>query len=91
MGPAARSVEARRGGSSAGDEYRACLKLGVKNLKDPAEAIRQAYQRVCVDLRTLTEVGLYGYHQVPPQHRQWIWHKDLDQARKDLPIKRTRH
>jgi endonuclease YncB( thermonuclease family) len=70
-----------------GYEYRACVKLGARELTDPAEAIGQAYQRVCVDLRTLTEVGLYGYHQVPPQHRLWIWATDLDQARGDLPIR----
>jgi endonuclease YncB( thermonuclease family) len=69
-----------------GYEYRACIKLGVKQLTDPAEVIGGAYQRVCVDLRNLTEVGLYGYHQVPPQHRLWIWETDLEQARRDLPI-----
>jgi hypothetical protein len=69
-----------------GYEYRACIKLGARELTDPADAIAQAYQRVCVDLRTLTEVGLYGYHQVPPQHRLWIWATDLEQAREDLPI-----
>lgn len=69
-----------------GYEYRACIKLGARELPDPAHAIGEAYQRVCVDLRTLTEVGLYGYHQVPPQHRLWIWAKDLDRAREDLPI-----
>ncbi|GAA3256868.1 hypothetical protein [Nonomuraea helvata] len=70
-----------------GYEYRACVKLGTQHLDDPAEAIGEAYQRVCVDLRTLTEVGLYGYHEVPPPYRLWIWAKDLDQARRDLPIK----
>ncbi|MFJ3442462.1 hypothetical protein ACIPM2_14970 [Streptomyces sp. NPDC086081] len=69
-----------------GYEYRACVKLGAREVGDPAEAIGQAYQRVCVDLRTLTEVGLYGYHGVPPQHRLWIWEDDLEQARADLPI-----
>jgi hypothetical protein len=34
----------------------------------------------------MTEVGLYGYHAVPPQHRLWIWASDLEQARKDLPL-----
>ncbi|MGW0585304.1 hypothetical protein ACWD25_57715, partial [Streptomyces sp. NPDC002920] len=61
-------------------------KLGTRELTNPAEAIAQAYQRVCVDLWTLTEVGLYGYHQLPPQQRLWIWATDLEQARKDLPI-----
>jgi endonuclease YncB( thermonuclease family) len=69
-----------------GYEYRACVKLGAREVTDPAKAIGQAYQRVCVDLRTLTEVGLYGYHGVPPQHRLWIWEDDLEQAREDLPI-----
>ncbi|MER5326314.1 hypothetical protein [Streptosporangium roseum] len=59
-----------------GHEYRACIKLGTAHLEDPAAAIGQAFQRVCVDLRTLAEVGLYGYHQAPPPHR----------ARADLPI-----
>ncbi|MGW0581592.1 hypothetical protein ACWD25_37925, partial [Streptomyces sp. NPDC002920] len=40
-----------------GYEYRACIKLGTRELTNPAEAIAQAYQRVCVDLWTLTEVG----------------------------------
>ena len=69
-----------------GYEYRACIKLGTPQLQDPAKAISEAYQRVCVDLRTKTEVGLYGYHDVPPQHRLWIWEKDLQQARKDLAL-----
>jgi hypothetical protein len=69
-------------------EYRACVKLGIKNLQDPAKAIAEAYERVCVDLRTMTEAGLYGYHAVPPQHRLWIWASDLEQARTDLPLVR---
>ncbi|MEU2270231.1 hypothetical protein ABZ568_28270 [Streptomyces olindensis] len=69
-----------------GYEYRACIKLGAREVPDPAKAIGQAYQRVCVDLRNLTEVGPYGYHRVPPHHRLWIWEDDLEQARKDLPI-----
>jgi hypothetical protein len=69
-----------------GHEYRACIKLGARDLDDPADAIEDAYQRVCVDLRTLTEVGLFGHHQVPPAQRLWIWAKDLEQARKDLAL-----
>ncbi|WP_436764318.1 hypothetical protein [Streptosporangium sp. V21-05] len=70
-----------------GYEYRACIKLGARTLDDgPAPAIGQAFQRVCVDLRTLAEVGPYGYHQVPPAQRLWIWTTDLTQARRDLPI-----
>ncbi|MFG1946734.1 hypothetical protein [Nonomuraea sp. NPDC048826] len=69
-----------------GYEYRACVKLGAVSLPDPAAAIAAAYQRVCVDLRTLTEVGLFGYHEVPPAQRLWIWATDLEQAREDLPL-----
>ncbi|MFI7709306.1 hypothetical protein [Nonomuraea sp. NPDC049480] len=39
-----------------------------------------------MDLRILTEVGLFGYHQVPPSQRLWIWAADLELARKDLPL-----
>ncbi|WP_433369527.1 hypothetical protein [Streptosporangium sp. CA-115845] len=70
-----------------GYEYRACIKLGARTLDDgPAAAIGQAFQRVCVDLRTLAEVGPYGYHHIPPGQRLWIWNSDLDQACRDLPI-----
>jgi hypothetical protein len=37
-----------------GYEYRACIKLGARDLDDPADAIAEAYQRVCVDLATAT-------------------------------------
>ncbi|MEV6158472.1 hypothetical protein AB0L53_49905 [Nonomuraea sp. NPDC052129] len=63
-----------------GYEYRACIKLGVKNLIDPAKTIDKAYRRVCIDLQNLQNVGLYGYHQVPPQHRLWIWQDQIQQA-----------
>ncbi|GAA2767572.1 hypothetical protein GCM10010103_66140 [Streptomyces paradoxus] len=71
-----------------GYEYRACIKLGTLDLQDPAKAIEDAYQRVCVDLRTPTPtvVGLYGYHDVPPAQRLWIWESDLEQAREDLHL-----
>ncbi|GAT68824.1 nuclease [Planomonospora sphaerica] len=85
-----------------GYEYRACIKLGTADLvlpgtggasdaagaraAAPEQVIGEAFSRVCVDLRTLTEVGLYGYHRIPPAQRLWIWATDLDQARKDLPI-----
>ncbi|MEV6275486.1 hypothetical protein [Nocardia sp. NPDC051832] len=67
-------------------EYRALIKLGAANLDDPAATLDEAFQRVCVDLRDLTEVGLHGYHKVPPPHRLWFWAKDTEQARRDLPI-----
>jgi hypothetical protein len=69
-----------------GYEYRACIKLGVKNLTNPARTIGEAYQRVCVDLQTMTETGLHDYFRIPPHLRLWIWQTDLEQARKNLPI-----
>ncbi|MFS1299854.1 hypothetical protein [Streptosporangium longisporum] len=70
-----------------GYEYRACVKLGSGDLRDgPGAAIRQAFQRVCVDLGTMRETGLYGYHRIPPARRLWIWETDLERARRDLPI-----
>ncbi|WP_194814943.1 nuclease [Nocardia sp. XZ_19_385] len=67
-------------------EYRALIKLGAANLENAAATMDEAFQRVCVDLRDLTEVGLHGYHEVPPPDRLWFWAKDIEQARRDLPI-----
>jgi endonuclease YncB( thermonuclease family) len=69
-----------------GYEYRAAIKLGRKQLGDPADAIADAYQRLCVDLRDLRLVGKYDYFPVPPSQRLWIWEDDLDQARRDLDL-----
>lgn len=54
-------------------EYRALIKFGDRTLSLPEQAIDDAYQRVCVDLRTLSSDGSYRYYQMPPQHRLWIW------------------
>lgn len=75
-----------------GYEYRACVKLAAalddpRNPRTPADLIADAFQRVCVDLRTLTEVGKFGYFEVPPSQRLWIWETDLDQARRDLGLR----
>jgi hypothetical protein len=69
-----------------GYEYRACIKLSVAQLDDPAAAIAEAYQRHCVDLRDLQLVGKFDYFQVPPSQRLWIWEDDLPQAREDLDL-----
>jgi endonuclease YncB( thermonuclease family) len=69
-----------------GYEFRAAIKLGVEELADPAVAIAEAYQRLCVDLRTLRLVGKFDYHQVPPSKRLWIWEEDLPQATRDLAL-----
>ena len=69
-----------------GYEFRACIKLGVAELEDPAAAIADAYQRLCVDLRDLQLVGKFDYFQVPPSQRLWIWEDDLPQAKADLAL-----
>jgi endonuclease YncB( thermonuclease family) len=69
-----------------GYEYRACIKLGVAQLDDPAAAIAEAYQRHCVDLRDLRLVGKFDYFQVPPSQRLWIWEDDLEQGRQALDL-----
>jgi hypothetical protein len=69
-----------------GYEFRAAIKLGVKKLEDPAAAIADAYQRLCVDLRDLRVVGKFDYFHVPPSQRLWIWEDDLAQAKLDLAL-----
>jgi endonuclease YncB( thermonuclease family) len=69
-----------------GYEYRAAVKLGVAELENPADAIDDAYQRICLDLRDLRLVGKYDYHQIPPGSRLWIWEDDLTAARRDLAL-----
>jgi hypothetical protein len=69
-----------------GYEFRAAIKLGVKKLEDPAAAIADAYQRVCVDLRDLRVVGKFDYFRVPPSQRLWIWEVDLAAAIRDLAL-----
>lgn len=65
-------------------EYRACIKLGAA--KSAATGIRDAFQRVCVDLRDLKNKGVYGFHAVPPPYRLWVWQDDIAQAGADLGL-----
>ena len=67
-----------------GYEFRACIKLGTA--ADSAAGVAQAFQRVCVDLRDLRMVGKYGFSEVPPSCRLWVWQKDLEQAKQDLGL-----
>jgi endonuclease YncB( thermonuclease family) len=71
-----------------GYEYRLAIKLGT--ISSPADAMNAAFQRVCVDLRTLRPLGLYGWWATPPPERLWIWTTDTDQAAYDLGIELTR-
>lgn len=65
-------------------EYRLCIKLGTA--ATAAAGIRDAFQRVCVDLRSLRIVGKFGFNKVPPSLRLWVWEADLPQARVDLGL-----
>jgi endonuclease YncB( thermonuclease family) len=65
-------------------EYRMCVKLG--RAKSTAQGMKEAFQRHCVDLRTMRLVGLFGFHRVPPPYRLWVWQDDLEQAKSDLEV-----
>jgi endonuclease YncB( thermonuclease family) len=65
-------------------EYRLLMKLSIKY--DAAKHKNQnnfiktmmdtAFQRLCVDLRTMKLVGKFDFYKVPPSHRFWIWETD---------------
>lgn len=67
-----------------GYEFRMCIKLGVADTQQ--EGIGKAFQRICVDLRNMSEVGLLGFDKVPPCYRLWIKKKDIAKARQDLGV-----
>jgi endonuclease YncB( thermonuclease family) len=67
-----------------GYEYRMCIKLGTASTQD--EGIKNAFQRICVDLRNLNIVGKFGFNDVPSCYRLWIWNDDLGQAKADLGL-----
>lgn len=63
-------------------EYRACIKLA--SAETASKGIKAAFQRVCVDLRSLEIVGEFGFYNVPPCYRMWIWLDDLEEAKEKL-------
>lgn len=65
-------------------EFRLCIKLGTA--ATAAEGIGRAFQRVCIDLRDLSQRGLHGWHDVPPPWRLWVWADDIDAARPALGL-----
>ncbi|WP_433334237.1 hypothetical protein [Spirillospora sp. CA-294931] len=67
-------------------EYRACVKLGTRDLGDPKLAVDNAFQRICVDVTTLDVAGPFDYFRVPPSRRLWIWKDDFARAREDLDL-----
>ena len=62
-----------------GYEYRLCIKLGTS--LDAKRGMKEAFQRHCVDLRDLTDVGKFGWADVPPSQRLWYWNDDRLVAR----------
>ena len=54
-----------------GYEFRMLVKLA--RAKTPAEGLKDAFQRHCVDMRSWKNHGLYGFPDVPPPYRLWIW------------------
>jgi endonuclease YncB( thermonuclease family) len=67
-----------------GYEFRMCIKLGKASTAP--DGIDDAFQRICVDIRSNAEVGLFGFHAVPPCYRLWIWKTDIIKARQDLNL-----
>jgi hypothetical protein len=67
-----------------GYEYRLAIKLGTATSKNKGMA--DAFQRICIDLRSKKSVGLYGWHEVPPPHRPWVWVDDVAEASAALGI-----
>jgi endonuclease YncB( thermonuclease family) len=66
-------------------EYRMCIKLGTA--KDSKKGIAEAFQRSCVDIRTMKIAGKFNFENIPPCYRLWVWEKDLVQATNDLKLK----
>lgn len=64
-----------------GYEYRMCVKLAGSNA---ANAVKDAFQRGCVDLRSMKDVGAYEWYSVPPPDRLWYWLTDKADAQRDL-------
>lgn len=67
-----------------GYEYRLAIKLGTA--KTAAKGMAAAFQRLCIDLRSMKSVGLFGWHAVPPPHRLWVWADDAAAASAALGI-----
>ena len=65
-------------------EYRMCVKLAAA--KTAEVGLRSAFERSCVDLRTLKDVGPHGFWDVPPSYRLWYWLSEQTQARADLGL-----
>ncbi len=61
-----------------GYELRACVKLA--RAATPAAGIADAFQRGCIDLRTMANTGPFAFGKIPPSHRLWYWNADAREA-----------
>jgi len=67
-----------------GYEYRMCIKLGMA--KTAAEGLTSAFERSCVDLRTMKDLGPHGFHEIAPPYRLWYWLSEAKKPRADLGL-----
>jgi endonuclease YncB( thermonuclease family) len=67
-----------------GYEYRMCIKLAMADTA--ADGLDKAFERICVDLRTLQIVGKHGFPALPPSLRLWVWEDHLPEARAELGL-----
>jgi endonuclease YncB( thermonuclease family) len=69
-----------------GYEYRLCIKLGTA--KTATAGVKDAFQRVCIDVSGARprSVGRFGWADVAPPDRLWVWTKDVARASIDLGI-----
>lgn len=68
-----------------GYEFRLCIKLATADTA--TEGLSGAFQRICVDLRTMQNVGMFGFPAVPPSLRLWVWGADVPQATAELGLR----
>lgn len=63
-------------------EYRMLLKMSEN--KTAKQIISTAFQRLCVDLRTMKMVGKFDFYKVPPFDRLWIWEDDWKKSKQQI-------
>jgi endonuclease YncB( thermonuclease family) len=67
-----------------GYEFRMCIKLA--KAKTESEGKKDAFQRVCINVVDMKKHGKYGFWEIEPCYRLWIWEKDIEKATIDLGI-----
>jgi len=67
-------------------EYRLLMKLSVEvtSKKTVNDMMSDAFQRLCVDLRSMKLIGKFDFYKVPPSHRFWIWEKDWNKNKAQI-------